>query len=257
MELISGVPRLDESARSGRLGILRHTGDWFSMTGRLARPERNMSYAVGGVDLVLNSILRDVEVGAYLDVGANHPIDFSNTYIFYERGWSGYAVDGNAGYRSDWSEIRPRDTFLNEIVSDSPKSVRFEIFPDPTMSTIAHTTGEKYRLKFKDLKPKILDVEATTIFHIYQSDINREIHLFNIDIEGEELNALKGARLDIFRPGVICIEIKNVSIYNIQDNEIFKYIERFGYRLIAKTPLDSIFVDTRKPYLSWIPDGIV
>lgn len=227
------------------------------MTGRLARPERNMSYAVGGVDLVLKSILRDVEAGAYLDVGANHPIDFSNTYLFYEKGWSGFAVDGNPEYRSDWSEIRPRDVFLNEIVSDSRKPVRFEIFPDPTMSTIAQSTGERYRLKFKDLKPKVVDVEATTIFDLYQSEIQNEVHLLNIDIEGEELNALKGARLDAFRPGVICIEIKNVSVYDIHRNEIFRYIDGFGYRLIAKTPLDSIFVDTGKPYLSWIPEGIV
>jgi FkbM family methyltransferase len=227
------------------------------MTGRLARPERNMSYAVGGVDLILKSILRDVEVGSYLDVGANHPIDFSNTYVFYEKGWSGYAVDGNSAYRNEWSEIRPRDRFLNEIVSDCRKSVSFEIFPDPTMSTIAQATGERYRLKFDDLKPNIIELEATTIFDIFQSYVNNEVHLLNIDIEGEELNALRGAKLDIFRPGVICVEIKNSSIYDIQENEIFKYVDGFGYRLIAKTPLDTIFVDTRKTYLSWIPDGIV
>lgn len=227
------------------------------MTGRLARPERNTSYAVGGVDLILKSILRDVEVGSYLDIGANHPIDFSNTYVFYESGWSGYAVDGNSAYRGEWSEIRPRDRFINEIVSDCRKSVSFEIFPDPTMSTIAQDTGERYRLKFESLKPNVIDLESTTIFDVYQKEINSEIHLLNIDIEGEELNALIGANLDIFRPGVVCVEIKNRSIYDIQDSEIFKYISDFGYRLIAKTPLDTIFVETRKPYLSWIPDGIV
>ncbi|MCA6320119.1 MAG: FkbM family methyltransferase, partial [Phenylobacterium sp.] len=79
----------------------------------------------------------------------------------------------------------------------------------------------------------------------------------SIDIEGEEINALRGARLDVFRPGVVCVEIKNVSVHTIGENELYQYMESFGYRLIAKMPLDSIFVDTRKPYLSWIPDGIV
>jgi hypothetical protein len=125
------------------------------------------------------------------------------------------------------------------------------------MSTIARDTGESYRLKFESLNPNVIDLEATTILDIFQKEINNEIHLLNIDIEGEELNALIGSNLDTFRPGVICIEIKNKSIYDIQDSEIFKYIVGFGYRLIAKTPLDSIFVETRKPYLSWIPDGIV
>jgi FkbM family methyltransferase len=226
------------------------------MTARLVRPERNMSYATGGVDVVLKSILRDVQFGTYLDVGANHPIDLSNTYLFYENGWSGFAIDGNAEYIQTWNDLRPRDIFLNEVVSDVQKNIKFEIFPEPTMSTIDVSTRDRYRKKFENNSNSIIEMESTTIFDIYEESIKKEIHLLNIDIEGEEMNALMGANLSVFRPGVICIEIKNLSVHNLGGNDIFNYLVEHGYRMITKTPLDSIFVDLDKSYLSWVPPGI-
>jgi hypothetical protein len=77
--------------------------------------------------------------------------------------------------------------------------------------------------------------------------------LLSIDIEGEELNALKGANLNVFRPGVISAEIKNVSLYSPLTNKLVDFLTKTGYRLIAKTPLDCIFVDPQKDYLKWIP----
>ena len=100
--------------------------------------------------------------------------------------------------------------------------------------------------------------QTTTLFDLnnqYLKDL--EIHLLSIDIEGEEINCLEGANLKEWHPGVIVIETKHLSSYQVLDNDIVQYLTQLGYRMIAKTPLDAFFVFPSKPYLEWIPKTIL
>jgi hypothetical protein len=46
-------------------------------------------YSQEGEDLILQRIFEHKQKGFYVDVGDYHPFLFSNTYIFYLRGWRG------------------------------------------------------------------------------------------------------------------------------------------------------------------------
>ena len=60
--------------------------------------------------------------GIYLDIGAYHPTRGSNTYRFYRRGCSGYAIDIGARKRKIWDRVRSRDIFIEgAVVPDSYK----------------------------------------------------------------------------------------------------------------------------------------
>jgi FkbM family methyltransferase len=222
-----------------------------------AKSEPTSTFSLEGTDLILKSILRDVSFGRYLDIGANHPFLISNTYLFYQRGWRGVAVDGHHKFSNLWVEHRSKDIFLESIVSDAIKEVVFTIFPDDSMGSIDAETNNRYRARFDNSSVQSRTVITTTIFDIWKEHINDEVHLLSIDIEGEELNALKGANLNAFRPGVIAAEIKNVSLYSPLANKLVEFLTNSGYRLIAKTPLDCIFVDPQKDYLRWIPKELV
>ena len=50
------------------------------------------SYAQEGEDLLLERILGKQGKGFYVDVGAHHPVRFSNTFLFYKRGWRGINI---------------------------------------------------------------------------------------------------------------------------------------------------------------------
>ena len=56
--------------------------------------------------------------GIYVDVGAYHPKLFSNTYLFYKKGWRGICVDPNPEVGKMFRLARPRDVFLNVGVGD-------------------------------------------------------------------------------------------------------------------------------------------
>lgn len=214
------------------------------------------SYAIGGVDLLLGLLLRDVKSGLYLDVGANHPMRYSNTYRLYQEGWKGVAVDGNADFAPLWRSVRPRDEFVCALVSEEVKEITFDVFPDSTMSTIDPDTSRRYSERFDSSSIRTETRTTTTLAEIWSTSGLGEIHLLSLDIEGVEPSALKGMGLGINTPGVICLELKNISLYDFQENETYKYLNQFGYRMICKTPLDAIFILPGKDYLGWIPSSI-
>jgi len=216
------------------------------------------SYALEGSDLIAASLLRKVSRGTYIDVGANHPTVQSNTRYFYDRGWSGLAVDGNSEFEKEWREHRPRDVFVPALVSSEIKDVEFSIYPDSTLSSIDRDSIARYTARYGDQPIRKEIRQTTTLFDLKNRYLQQEeIHLLSVDVEGEDLNCLVGAKLDQWAPGVIIVETKHLSIYHVLENEIVGYLNSVGYRMIAKTPLDAFFVFPAKDYLDWIPKTII
>jgi FkbM family methyltransferase len=218
----------------------------------------NMCYGLEGIDSLLFSILRDVEKGFYIDVGANHPEVISNTYAFYLKGWSGICIDGNTQLADQWKSLRPRDCFLATILSDEIKSVEYTIYPDTTISTINEESKLRYNQRFKESDIIMQRVKTDTLQKIIDNfGVINEIHLLSVDIEGEELNALRGLDFEKNAPGVVVVEIKNLSLYNLKENDVFNFLMSKGYVMICKLLLDAVFVKPDKPYLNWIPKSLL
>jgi hypothetical protein len=66
-------------------------------------------YGHSGEDLVLDRLLNGKRMGFYIDVGAHHPTRFSNTYLFYKKGWSGINIDANPKSMELFNRRRSRD----------------------------------------------------------------------------------------------------------------------------------------------------
>jgi len=49
-------------------------------------------YSQFGEDQILDKLLPEKK-GFFLDIGAGRPIRYSNTYLFYKRGWNGILID--------------------------------------------------------------------------------------------------------------------------------------------------------------------
>src|SRR5262249_8232028 len=75
------------------------------------------SYSQEGEDLILDRILDSKRTGFYIDVGCHHPFRFSNSYLFYRRGWQGICVDPLPEAKSSFRRYRPRDTFVETAVA--------------------------------------------------------------------------------------------------------------------------------------------
>jgi hypothetical protein len=56
-------------------------------------------YSIDGEDAILDSLYegKPKYKGFYLDIGAYHPLRYSNTHYFYEKGWNGINIDATPG----------------------------------------------------------------------------------------------------------------------------------------------------------------
>jgi len=91
-------------------------------------------YSEQGEDIILKSIFSYQAQGFYDDVGARHPIDSSNTYLFYKKGWCGINIDAFLGSMKMFNRKRPRDINLEIVISDTSERKKYYMFNCPKVN---------------------------------------------------------------------------------------------------------------------------
>jgi FkbM family methyltransferase len=200
-----------------------------------------VSYSQFGEDLFLTGILGyERTSGTYVDVGCFHPIGYSNTYIFYQRGWRGIAIDPNPGMRSEWQRYRPKDIFLNFAISKAPGEKTYLINGrNPEMNTIV---DDDRISQFDPKKYTVSSCKALPLREILDRHLNgRKIDFLNIDCEGMDTEILETNDFEKYRPFMIAIEDSTISA----DTKINQFLQNVGYEYKAYMGLTKIFQDRR------------
>ena len=201
-------------------------------------------YGQMGEDRILASLLPR-EPGYYVDVGANDPCRFSNTFSLYKRGWHGLTIDANPDLVAQHARIRPRDEAVCAAVADAEVDVEFTEFEDDAYSSLdpetvaewsKHTKVAKRRTVRTQLLTKLLEAHAAP----------PRFELLSIDVEGHDLAALRGLDLDRFRPGVVVIEIHDLDLDRASDSEIHAHLTAHGYAFVGYAVSNAYFRDTRE-----------
>jgi hypothetical protein len=81
--------------------------------------------------------------GFYVDVGAHHPLRFSNTYLFYKKGWRGINIDATPGSMKLFNKIRPEDTNIESPVSNTHRKMSYYIFDEPALNSFSSKLSKK------------------------------------------------------------------------------------------------------------------
>jgi len=84
------------------------------------------SYAQYCEDAILYFVLKDIEKGFYIDVGANDPEYISVTKSFYDRGWHGINIEPLHNYCAKLEAHRPRD--INLCIGLGEEHGKMELF---------------------------------------------------------------------------------------------------------------------------------
>ncbi|HXQ37066.1 MAG TPA: FkbM family methyltransferase [Anaerolineales bacterium] len=161
-----------------------------------------VSYSQNLEDVMLWRALKHIDQGFYVDVGANDPNLLSITRAFYERGWHGINIDP-ATYELLIRE-RVRDINLGVAVGSTDGEVTFFEVSNSALSTNDPELAEYHRQSGQLVIEK--KVSSLTLNQILETHAQNPIHFMNIDVEGAELQVLKGLDLTRWRPWIILIE---------------------------------------------------
>jgi len=204
------------------------------------------TYSMYGEDLIIKKFFKKKQKGFYVDVGCYHPLDGNNTYLLYRKGWTGINLDINKLSIELFNAARKEDHNVNVAVSNKSKKVKIYFRRKINM---LNTVDKKFAtINFKKgFQTKFINSNTLNSILKRSKFKNKKIDFLNLDIEGNELNALKSIDFKKYKPKLICVEIHNIEKIhkNYSDyykrNLIYKFLNNRGYKLLWKNGFSFIF----------------
>ncbi len=211
-------------------------------------------FSFSGVDVILERIFTHQHKGIYIDIGCQHPIKNSNTYLLYKKGWEGINVDLDNDNIDLFKVSRSNDDNFNKALSNEVKEVDLYFYHKKSpINTIDKKTSEFQKANVSSIKKIKTDTLNNIILNTKYKDCTFD--LLSIDVEGHELEVLKGFDITKFSPKVIVVEyldlniskleIKNLNIKDILNTEIYKYLVSKNYVLVNCIYSDLVFVNKK------------
>jgi FkbM family methyltransferase len=204
------------------------------------------TYAQCNEDLIIEAMLRALLTRAgrsmqslrYIEIGANHPVQTSSTYLLNKlHGATGVLVEANPALAAVLERTRKQDTIVNCAVSAShAPTVTFHIHEKNELSSVSIENISRFT-QYGGTEKIAGSIECKNV-HI--NDFMRQyygayVDYFMIDIEGLDYDVLN-AMDPIFQPTIIqCEHSQNAQRF------LPLFAER-GYGLLAATDVNLIFL---------------
>ncbi len=141
------------------------------------------------------------EKGIYVDIGAHHPQECSNTWRFYQRGWRGLLIEP---LRDCWDALllERREDRLCPIAASNVDG-----FARLRLCRSVSSLRDDWKIDEEGSQP-VRTATLKTILNLYQDYDWSKTRLCSIDVEGHEKEVLEGIDWNTFRPEVFVLEYR-------------------------------------------------
>ena len=192
-----------------------------------------------GEDIFINRILKNINQGKYVDVGCYHPYKGSLTFELYKRGWNGINIDVSKTSIDLFNMSRKKDINLNLAISNfDGETFYYENSPINQQNSLIQMNKLQKKIKIKCL----------TLDTVLNNKNLDEFDYLNIDVEGSELEVIKGFNLKRFNPKLITIENNDLTIDEYLKSEVCKILIENDYILVNKIGVTNFFMPSKLVY---------
>jgi len=203
---------------------------------------KKKTYSMNGEDIFINNYFKN-KMGFYVDVGAYHPLELSNTCLLYKRGWGGINIDINALSIDYFNFLRPNDVNIN-IAASNKKTIKTIYYQKKKSPLNTLKIKQAKKMFIGNIKKSKVKSETLTTIIDNTKFKGKKINFLNIDTEGSDLEILKKLNFKKYKPELICVEL--VDSFNpnskiIKKNKIYKFLVNKKYKLLWSGHFSHIF----------------
>jgi len=188
------------------------------------------SYSQYGEDLILWDYFKGKPDGLFVEIGANHPTALNNTWFFEQRGWRGILIEPLPDRCRELRQLRHRSQIIEAALGapENRGTAAFKVAAEQASSGLV-------------LKPDIkclgeITVTLTTLDDVLAAAANPKIDFITLDVEGTELDVLRGFSLERHRPLVLLVED------HWRSPCLHRHLGVRGYRIVRRTGVNSWYV---------------
>ena len=200
------------------------------------------TYSMNKEDVFINNYFKKKR-GFFVDVGAYHPLELSNTYLLYKKGWNGINIDINSLSIDYFNYLRPNDLNINIAVANRSglNTIYYQKNKSPLNTLNLKQASKIFSGGFK--RKKIKSHKLTSIIDKTKFK-GKKINFLNIDAEGNDFEVLKSLNFIKYKPKLICVELIdkfNPNEREVKKNKIYKFLIQKKYKLAWSGHFSHIF----------------
>ncbi len=182
--------------------------------------------------LMVREFFGNKPAGFFVEVGANDPVEGSQTWHLEQAGWSGVLVEPQPDLAETLRQTRTAKVCA--VACSSPEYAGgtlplhiagpFSSF-DPALMVAGVKPAAPIEVPVRTLDSVLTDAGAPA-----------PIDFLSVDVEGHEINVLSGFDFVRWRPRLILLEDHVVNLTK------HRFMQRAGYRLVRRTGLNAWYV---------------
>lgn len=178
--------------------------------------------------------------GVFVEVGANEPIRPSSQswHLENQLNWTGILIEPEPELAEKARQTRPGSVVCQCACTSPDKTGHLSLYIPVRngQPIVSHAAVEKNIDVHNYSEHHEVRVPARSLNDILEENQIDRIDFLSIDVEGAELDVLKGFDLEKYRPALILLEDKHVALTK------HRYLKKRGYKLVKRTKQNCWYI---------------